>query len=329
MVTLYLLEQGCSVSLEGENLRVTKDGDLRQRVALPTLRQILVFGQSQISTAVVRSCLQQEINIGYLSRQGHCYGRLLPTQSKQRNFNRLQLNLGAESRLQISRVIVQAKIQNCRVMLLRSQRRNTQLDFEQTCQYLDYFAKKALQAESLDQLRGFEGAAAAQYFPALGSVLNNKDFTLLQRSRRPPLNPINAMLSFGYQVLWNHVLAQIELQGLDAYEGVFHAANDRHPSLASDLIEEFRSPIIDSLVLWLVNTHVMNADIHFDFHEGGCYLNEDGRRIYLKYFIQRMNENIQVENKSQPRWSLIEQQVENYKEFLLNPVNGYQNYRIR
>ena len=114
--------------------------------------------------------------------------------------------------------------------------------------------------------------------------MSNPAFVFMARSRRPPGNPVNAMLSFGYQILWNHLLSLIELQGLDPYYACLHQGSERHAALASDLIEEFRSPIVDSLVLYLVNRGVMDIDRDFEHHEGGCYLNDLGRKKYLKAF---------------------------------------------
>ncbi|MBW4700153.1 MAG: CRISPR-associated endonuclease Cas1 [Aphanocapsa lilacina HA4352-LM1] len=329
MNTLYLLEQGCTLSLAGEVLRVRKQQQLRQEVSLPTLKQVLVFGTSQLSTGVIRVCLYREIRIAYLSRQGRCYGRLLPTGTDDRRLVRLQHRLDEQTQLGVARAIVQAKIHNSRVMLMRCRRRRPQPELDRPIQYLEHFARKAAQAESVEQLRGYEGASAAQYFPALGCAMTGTGFVLVERSRRPPLNPVNAMLSFGYQVLWNHVLAQLEIQGLDTCASVFHTDNDRHPALASDLLEEFRAPIVDALVLWLVNSRVVDAQEDFDYHDGGCYLNETGRRKFLGHFIQRMNEEVQIDDSTLPRWGLIERQVLRFKQFLLRPDQTYQSYRIR
>ena len=135
---------------------------------------------------------------------------------------------------------------------------------------------------------------------------------------------MNAMLSFGYQVLWNHLLALIELQGLDAYQACLHQGTERHAALASDLVEEFRAAIVDSLVLYLVNRRMIDANEDFFYGDGGCFLNDGGRRKYLKAFLQRMEEEIETdEGGKQPKWDLLTQQVKAYKQFVYNPVVGY------
>ena len=120
----------------------------------------------------------------------------------------------------------------------------------------------------------------------------------------------------------------IELQDLDPYDACLHQSSDRHAALVSDLIEAFRVPIVDSIVLYLVNRGIVNAE-DFDFPTGACYLNESGRRKYLGAFVRRMEETIQVGTAQQPRWDGLMQQVKAYKQFVYDPTKGFQPYRIR
>jgi CRISP-associated protein Cas1 len=175
---------------------------------------------------------------------------------------------------------------------------------------------------------GLEGLAAAVYFEAFGRCLQNPDFTFIARSRRPPGNPVNAMLSFGYQVIWNHLLTLVELQGLDPYSGCLHQTSDRHAALVSDLIEEFRTPIVDSLVLYLTNRRSIAAATDFEYRDGGCFLNESGRKKYLAAFLQRMSEPIPTAD-NQPRWDLINRQVKQFKQFVYQPTYSYEPYLTR
>jgi CRISPR-associated protein Cas1 len=141
---------------------------------------------------------------------------------------------------------------------------------------------------------------------------------------------VNALLSFGYQVLWNHLLSLIEFQSLDPYQGCLHESSDRHAALVSDLLEEFRAPIVDSLVLYLVNNGMMAPAGHFEYRDGGCFLNGAGRRLFLQVFLQRMEESLSAEDGSeQPRWHLLLRQVKRFKAFVYNPRQGYQPYLIR
>jgi CRISP-associated protein Cas1 len=330
MRTLYVSQQNCYVALQQEKLIVKQRETIYAEVQLPLLEQILIFGNSQVSTQAVRACLWQKIPIAYLSRMGYCYGRVLPIERGYRQLSRYQQQLSTVERLITARAIVQAKLKNSRVLLRRQRKRRESQELEKALQSLDYLASQAAEADSLERLMGFEGAGAAQYFSAFGDCLTHPDFVFGGRSRRPPGNPVNAMLSFGYQVLWNHLLALIELVGLDPYYACLHQGHDGHAALASDLIEEFRAPIVDSLVLWLVNSRVIDAQKNFEFSNGGCYLNDSGRRKYLQAFLQRMEEEIQTNSgEKQPKWDLLTQQVKAYKQFVYNPSQLYQPYQIR
>lgn len=329
MQTLYVSEQNCYVCLQKETLLVKQGDTVYIEVQLPLLEQILIFGQSQITTQVIRACLWRDIPIAYLSRMGYCYGRTLPISRGYRQLSRYQQQLSPIDRLITAREIVKGKLKNSRVLLRRQQKKRDLELIERVLDSLDYLATQAATADNLERLRGFEGAGAAQYFSAFGECLTNSDFVFSGRSRRPPGNPVNAMLSFGYQVLWNHLLALIEIQGLDPYYACLHQGNDGHAALASDLIEEFRAPLVDSLVMWLINRKIMDVKDDFEFKNGGCYLNNLGRKKFLRGFLQRMTEEIKTDQEiKQPKWDLLTQQVKAFKQFVYNPSHHYKSYRI-
>lgn len=330
MRSLYISQQGCYVTLEQETLLIKQGKIIQGQVQLPHLEQILIFGKSQVTTQVIRTCLWRNIPIAYLSRMGYCYGRILPIERGYRQLSRYQQLLTAVERLLVARQIVQAKLKNSRVILQRQQRRQSSDITAAAIQSLEYLVEKAAKANTIEQLMGFEGAGAAHYFSAFGECINSSEFVFAGRSRRPPGNPVNAMLSFGYQVLWNHLLALIEIQGLDPYYACLHQGTERHAALASDLVEEFRAPIVDSLVLWLLNRRSMDAQTDFLHRDGGCYLNDSGRAKYLKAFLQRMEEEIQTDSGSkQPKWDLLTQQIKAYKQFVYDPKQLYYPYLIR
>jgi CRISPR-associated protein Cas1 len=330
MQMLYVSQQGCYLSLRQEQVVVRQGEQVLQTVQLPLVEQILIFGQSQVTTQLVRACLGRDIPIVYLSRMGFCYGRLLPISRGYRQLVRYQQIVGFPSRLLTARAIVQAKLKNSRVLLLRQQRRRPTANLAPAIQTLEHLAQQAHRAEAIDQLMGLEGSGAASYYGAFADCLDPPEFVFTARSRRPPGNPVNAMLSFGYQVVWNHLLSLIELQGLDPYMACLHEGNHQHPALASDLVEEFRAPMVDSLVLYLVNRRIMKADGDFAFRDGGCFLNDAGRRKFLQAFVQRMEEPLTTaEGDRQPRWHLLANQVKAYKLFVYDPSCPYQPYQIR
>jgi CRISP-associated protein Cas1 len=329
MRSLYVSQSGCYLSLQQEKVMIKRGQLVLDQVQLPLLEQILIFGQSQVTTQVIRACLQRDIPIVYLSRMGFCYGRLLPIARGYRQLTRYQQQLSVVEQLIVAREIVQAKLRNSRVILLRQQRRQQSEPVALAIQMLEYLGQQVVGVDSTERLMGLEGAGAASYFSAFGHCLDDPRFVFVARSRRPPGNAVNAMLSFGYQVLWNHLLSLIELQGLDPYYACLHQGSERHAALASDLVEEFRAPIVDSLVLYLVNRRMMDIDVDFEPHEGGIYLSDTGRKKYLRAFLQRMEERIQTDAGEQPRWDLLNQQVRAYKLFVYDPSRVYKPYLIR
>jgi CRISPR-associated protein Cas1 len=329
MRSLYVSQQGCYLKLQQETLIVKQGETIHAQVQLPLLEAILIFGKSQVTTQVIRTCLWRDIPIAYLSRMGYCYGRVMAIERGYRQLSRYQQQLSMGERLVTARAIVAAKLKNSRIFLRRQLRYQDSERVEQVLLSLKHLITQAAEADSLERLMGFEGAGAAQYFSAFGECLKNPEFVFMGRSRRPPGNPVNAMLSFGYQILWNHLLALIEIQGLDPYQACLHQGTERHAALASDLIEEFRAPIVDSLVLWLVNSKIVDASSDFTYRDGGCYLNELGRTKYLSFFLQRMEELMLTDSgEKQPRWDLLNQQVKAFKQFVYNPVQTYQPYKL-
>ena len=330
MRSLYVSHQGCYVSLQRECAVVKRRDHILAKVQLPLLEQILIFGKSQVTTQLIRACLFRNIPIAYLSRMGLCYGRLIPIERGYRQLSRYQQQMLAGERLVIARQFVWAKLKNSRVMLQRQRRRRDDPLVSTALEQLKYLADLVLSAESTDRLMGLEGAGAASYFSALGACLKGSEFMFMGRSKRPPGNPVNAMLSFGYQILWNHFLSLIELQGLDPYQACLHQGSERHAALASDLIEEFRAPIIDSLMLYLVNKSIVDLNHDFEHHDGGCFLSEAGRRKFLAAFLKRMEEKIQGQNgELVPRWDCLSQQIKAYKRCVYDRTLAYQPYLIR
>jgi CRISPR-associated protein Cas1 len=329
MQSLYVSMQGCYVGLAQELLVVKQGQVVLQEVQLPLLEQVLIFGKSQVTTQAIRECLRRDIPIAYLSRMGFCYGRVMAIGRGYRQLVRYQQNLSLMDRLLMARQMVRAKILNGRTLLMRQGRKGVD-GLDVVVQSLDYLADRALLVADVESLLGVEGSAAAAYFGAFSLCLTDSDFKFGGRVKRPPSNPVNALLSFGYMVLWNHLLSLVEIQGLDPYFAFLHQDSERHPALASDAIEEFRTPIVDSLVLYLINNGMMSAVGDFEFRDGGCFLNESGRRKFLKAFLGRMEERVKNElGEDVPRWDLLMGQVRKFKGYVYDPSGGYKPYLIR
>jgi CRISPR-associated protein Cas1 len=189
---------------------------------------------------------------------------------------------------------VSGKIANSRVVLQRFTRRSGRPAVESCLRRLGQLQTLTSRAPCPNHLRGLEGSAAALYFRSLGGLLEDGGFGFAVRSRRPPLTAFDALCGFGYGVLWNALLLRAELRGLDPYNGVLHVGSPRHAALVSDLIEPLRTFLVDPFHGQLIRAGQLSAAEHFQSHGGGVYLNDTGRRLWLRAWSGFMAEPIQL-----------------------------------
>jgi CRISPR-associated protein Cas1 len=326
MATIYLMQQGTTLRKEqGRFLVKSKESEKAApllEIPIREVEQILVFGNIQLTTSTISACLDAGIPVLFLAQSGAYKGHLwsveqgsLSTEFAQ--FNRFK---DANFQLETARSLVLGKLGNCRQLLLRLNRKRKSALLATAIAGIDQDMRQAAQTDSLDALRGYEGSAAARYFPAFGQLFLNQDWNFAQRNRRPPTDPANAMLSYGYTLLFNNVLSLLLAEGLNPYLGNLHRSERKEPHLAFDLMEEFRSTIVDTLVLVLANKVVIKPDEFTHAANGGVYLIDSARRRFLHYFEQRMSTQIthpDVQNPVDYRRA-IQLQVRRYKRSLLH-----------
>jgi CRISPR-associated protein Cas1 len=323
MRSLYLLRSHGRAALSGENVLVHQGKELVEKVPLPLLDQILVMGNVQLTTQLIEACLTREVPIAFLSASGWCHGRLQPLGRNYRHRARHQVSLGMGERLQAARQLIAGKIRNGRVLLLRLTRRQRRELVQDSLDRLDWHQQQACRSLHEDRLRGLEGQAACEYFQALGSLLADDGFTFLGRHRRPPTTPFDVLASFGYSVLWNAMYTQIELQGLDPYEGVLHHGSARHAALVSDLIEPLRTLLVDPFNCWRIRTKRVMADRDMIYEAEGMRLTDEARRAWLHDWSHYMAEEVILTKENRgPRWALLEQLVRSFVRFVYDPSGG-------
>lgn len=254
MHTLAISEQGTSVHADGDMLVVQRGKSVLRRIRGGELEQVLLLGGVEVTRQAMNLLLRRDIEMVLLTQDGRFRGRLSGRGSKN-----VQLRLAQYQRstdpafcLAVARAIVAGKLQNQRQILLRAQRRLQDDDLAGAVGNLRMMAQRAAACTDLDALRGFEGQGAALYFGQFGKLILNPDFRFPTRSRRPPRDPVNAMLSFGYAVLGGIAETELYHCGLEPMLGFLHQPAYGRPSLMLDLLEEFR-PLVDTLVLRVVN----------------------------------------------------------------------------
>lgn len=299
--TLYVTTPEAYVRLDHETLRVEVEGETKLQVPLHHLGAIICFGDVLMSPAILHRCADDGRSVVLLDRNGRFKGRLEGPVSGNVLLRCAQHEaVGDPLRtLAIARNIVAGKVQNVRQIVLRAVREtadpqdNAQLT--DTAQALAATLRQVETADELDQLRGLEGEAARRHFSSFSCMVreDRATFQLNGRSRRPPRDPINALLSFLYALLLNDCVAAAEGVGLDPQIGFLHALRPGRPALGLDLMEELRSVIAERLALTLINRRQLNAS-HFVERPGGAvYLNDDGRKEVLVAYQKRKQEEIQ------------------------------------
>jgi len=293
MATLYVTEPGSRVEKEYQRLLVTKDDEILQRVPLRRVQEVVLVGRVGVTTPALLALLDAGAGLTMITRHGRLRGRLSPPISGNAQLRRQQYEkaVDADFCLDFARSVVRGKLVNSRSMMRRLLRRRRDKLPEGLLDRIQDALAEVKTAASMDALRGIEGAAARAYFGFVRESLR-VDTSFQRRARRPPPDPINALLSLGYTLLGAAMISALEVVGLDPYVGFFHADKYGRPALALDLIEEFRAPVVDSLVLTLFNKKMIEPDDFRPGKEGGVYLTRQGQKVFFREFSDRLETRV-------------------------------------
>ncbi len=297
---LYVDEQGCAIKKTGERLLVVKENEVLRDIPLIHIGQVVISGNVNLTTPAMQTLLHEGVPVVFLSAYGRYHGALTPQISRNSILRRAQ-HRGADDPTQcltFSKAFVRGKLANMRMML---QRRKWQapdatdtglaplIDSIRTVQAME---KRIAEATGLPELLGLEGNGSAAYFGAFNFMLKEDvGFNFQRRSRRPPADPTNALLSFAYCLLTADLMSAIQTVGLDPYIGFFHQVKYGKPCLALDLMEEFRPIIADSVVVTLINNRRIKPTDFTQSH-GGWYLKNTARKVFYAAYETRKNETI-------------------------------------
>lgn len=288
---LYLQEQGTSLSKSGERLVVKNKGAEVQSIPLKDVSQLSLFGGVYVTEPAVREIVQRGIPVCHLSYGGWFYAMTTGLVHKNIELRIRQFALAANpaESVKIARQMISGKVRNCRTLL----RRNLEsADKARLLMQLADLVEKINKCESLESLLGLEGTAARIYFSGFKQLLTTETgFDLEARNRRPPRDPVNAILSFLYAILTKELTVTLQAVGFDPLRGVFHQPRYGKPALALDLAEEFRPLIADSTALLLINTREIDQS-SFISRAGTVALTDSGRKAVLTAFERRMESEV-------------------------------------
>lgn len=327
MTTLYVTDQGAYINVHHQQFQVFFQRELRIKVPVNRVSHIVLFGCCNLSHGAVSLALRRRIPIMYLSQKGRYFGRLETEGVAKVEYLSQQVICAQNSQFvrQNAEAIVRAKLHNSRVLLLRLNQRRKLAEVEKAIDSLSMLMESLPKADSMDALRGYEGKGANFHFQALGKLFN-ETFAFEKRTKRPPTDPVNSLLSLGYTLLSQNVNSFIQAVGLHTHFGNLHVPRDNHPALVSDLMEEFRALIVDSLVVYVVNSKIVTPENFTapDF-QGGVYLLPDTLKKFLKHWEEKLQTEVLHPNtgyKATYR-RCLELQVREYIACLVGDVEVY------
>lgn len=289
MGTIYLLQHGLYLHKDGGHFVIEKDDNPLSEVSIEKVDGIVAMNTTHISSAVIAECFKEGIPISWMSTKGHLYGTLLNLANVdvQKHYKQFQLLNDPEKLYhKLAAKMIAAKIHNQGTLLRRYNRDIGNDKIRANVEQIFHYVEKVEICSNREVFLGYEGLCSRLYFEGLG-VIVPPPFTFTARSKQPPRDPINAILSLGYTLLFNEILIGLLQTGLHPFIGFLHKIRNNHPALVSDLIEEWRVPIIDSMVLAAVRRNMIQEDM-FTNSEEGCYVNHEGSKLLINLYNDKL-----------------------------------------
>jgi len=297
--TLYITSDDAYIRRERETFVVEVSHKKVLQAPVHSIENIVCFGFRSISPAMMAFCAERDVGVCYMTSNGRFLAKVYGPQRGNVVLRKAQYGISDDEKLslRIAKPIVAAKVTNYRSLFMRHQRNHPDLSTDELVRATELMAGYLLNIErsvSLDELRGYEGQSAALYFANFSTLITSQhdEFATTGRSRRPPLDPANALLSFIYTILGNDVRSALETVGLDPQVGFLHQLRPGRPSLALDLMEEFRAYIGDRVVFNLINLKQVSKD-DFDIRESGeVRMSDSARKIVITAYQKKKQEEI-------------------------------------
>jgi CRISPR-associated protein Cas1 len=327
MANLYLTEQGSILRKKGDRLIVEKEKEVLLDVECHKIDAVLIFGNVQFTTQAVHELFQHGIELAILTRTGKLIGQITSPMTKNielrvEQFKRYE---NESFKFTFSGSIVKGKIRNCLQVLRGFSYNHPAIDLKEEIEALERGENGISERNTIEELNGVEGMAARHYFDGFGKMILG-DFVFEGRRKYPAPDPVNALLSLGYTMVFNEISSLLDGMGFDPYLGYYHKIDYGRPSLASDLLEEFRAPIADRFALKLINNRVLSVEDFYNNPKGeGVYLKRDALKRYFAEYEDFMNhEFIHPDTKEKTCFrKCFRIQIEN----LASCIKGEKEYR--
>ena len=316
MSVLFLTEQGARLTKEGRAFVLKKDGEKVFVYPSANVKQVFLFGRIEVTAAMIHLLLREGIDTTFLTRDGRYRGRLVGKTSKNIELREAQFERSHDEEfcLNFSRKIVWAKAKNA----LRILQKSRGVAKEEFAQRVQNFRKSVRKIKTMDQLRGLEGAFSALYFRLFPELLIER-FGFKKREKHPPPDPVNILLSLGYTLLFQNIYALVTGMGFDPYRGFYHQIRYGHPALVSDLMEEFRAAVVDSLIVKLVNRKQITWE-HFERDGERYQFKKEGLEVFINAYREKLETAFQYRKMKITYMQALQYQVVQFQKHILGEV---------
>ena len=294
MSNVYVYEQGAILKYKENRLIINYSEDDFKSIPIENIDNVVIFGAIQVSIKCVQQMLIRGVNLTLLSKNGSYFGRLESTGHVNINRQRLQFRKSDDKNfsLKISKQFIKGKVSNQRTILMRANKLLKSPELSNIILKMSVYFQNIDDAKSIEELMGIEGHLAKMYYQGISNIVD-KEYSFSQRTKRPPKDPFNSVLSFGYTLLHYEIFTIVESKGLNSYAGFLHSDRHKHPALCSDLMEEWRPILVDSLAIALLNNNKIKKE-NFEYNEenGGVYLDKEGCKKFIAEFEKRLRQEV-------------------------------------
>ncbi len=342
MESVYILEKGAYIKKEGHSLKVVKEGRVIQFIPAADLKRLTLIGHIAISSGVLDFLIKNRIETVFMTPNGRFMARIETDEHRHVELRRAQyLRLSdGDFSFKTAKLIVKGKINNMSRFLTVRARQYENKELREGAVKLKAMGDALKTIPTMEHLRGMEGNASRIYFEYFPLLIRNPLFNFKERNKRPPLDPVNALLSFIYTILTNEVLSAINACGLDPYLGALHKVSYGRPSLACDLVEEYRAFLGDRLILSLINQKSISPDdFVYRSNSPSNFIDEEEMkekrpvemkpaisRALIETYEQMMTRPITYKGKKTTYRLIILSQVRGFSKYLMEPENSYSTF---
>lgn len=328
MGTVYITQDDCFIGKTDERLNVKFDKKTILDVPLIKIDGLVIMGRASISPIAIAELVNQKIPLTFLTNTGKYIARLEPEMSKNIFVRSAQWKAAGETAqaVHVTQGFVRGKLKNYRYALSQARRRYSELDLDAGITQLSNAIASLEKANSINSIRGFEGAGSAAYFGCFNQLIRVDNLNFTTRNRRPPIDPVNSLLSLGYSLLRHDIQGALNIVGFDPYLGYLHTERYGRPSLALDLMEEFRPLIVDAVVLTAINRRILAPkDFITEPVSNAVSLTKEGLHIFLRLYQEKKQDKFKhpVLQKQYTYQETFEIQARLLAKYLLGEIDKY------